>query len=337
MRMLVASTLLLVAGPLFAEDGYLRYLPSDTKVVFTLHVARLPEGDREQGKAMLRNAYEKHLCPTLAEADTLPVGDLEQIVLALPYAGTLNGLILVRGKIDRKKFEEQMNRAVQGGRRITSTRMGTPPVTVYRCRLDEKAMLAAVPALAKAPPLARRLVVPQDVHIAVLDDRTLIASLGGLPAVTRALGSRPAKTALRISPELTKQLRVDYKDDTSTLILMEDSLHPGIQLVADDETKETFDQFEHVRFHIRDGRSTEIETVVQGKSADLGPTLEKKAARVLDAIREKLPEVVADETRREVIDALVKSFRVTRKGEKVTITGTLSAADSKKFIAGEKK
>lgn len=337
MRMLAASTLLLVAGPLVAEDGYLRYLPSDTKVVFTLHVGRLPEADREQGKAMLRDAYKRHICPTLTDDDALPLGDLERIVLALPYAGTFNGLILVRGKIDREKFEEQMDRAVEGGRRITATRMGTPPVTVYRCRLDEKAMLAAVPALAKAPPLARRLVVPQDVHIAVLDDRTLIASLGGLPVVTRALRSRPAKTELRIPAELAKQLRVDYKDDTSTLILMEDSLHPGIQLVADDETKETFDQFEHVRFHIRGGKSTEIETVVQGKSRDLGPTLEKKAARVLDAIREKLPEVMADEARREVIDALVKSFRVTRNGARVTIGGTMSAADSKKFVEGGKK
>jgi hypothetical protein len=141
---------------------------------------------------------------------------------------------------------------------------------------------------------------------------------------------------LRIPAELAKQLRVEYKADTTTLILMEDSLHPGIQLIADDDTKETFEQFEHVRFHIRGGKSTEIETVVQGKTADLGPTLEKKAARVLEVIREKLPEVMPDETRREVVDALVKSFRVTRKGEKVTITGTLSAADSKKFVEGKK-
>jgi hypothetical protein len=215
--------------------------------------------------------------------------------------------------------------------------MGTPPVTVYRCRLDEKAMLSAAPALAKAPPLARRLVVPQDVHIAVLDDRTLIASLGGLPAVTRAIRSRPAKSELRISAELAKQLRVDTGDDTSTLILMDDSLHPALQLIADDATKETFEQFEHVRFRIRGGKSTGIETVVQGKSAEVGPTLEKKAARVLEVIREKLPDVVADETRREVIDALVKSFRITRKGERVTIAGTMSEADSKKFIEGGKK
>ena len=186
-------------------------------------------------------------------------------------------------------------------------------------------------------PLARRLVVPQDVHIAVLDDRTLIASLGGSLAVKRALSSRPAKSELRIPAELAKQLRVEYKADTTTLILMEDSLLPGLQLIADDETKETFEQFEHVRFHIRGGKSTEIETVVQGKSVDLGPTLEKKAARVLEVIREKLPEVMPDETRREVVDALVKSFRVTRKGETVTITGTLSAAESKKFVEGGKK
>jgi hypothetical protein len=337
MRMLVATTFFLVAGPLLAEDKYLRYLPSDTKVVFTLHIRRLSENDREQGQAMLRDAYKKHICPTLAKADALPMSDLEQIVLALPYAGTFNGLILIRGRIDLEKFEQQMNRAAKGSRTVTSGRKGTPAITVYRCKLDEKVMLELAPGLGKIPPLVRRLVVPQEIHIAALDDQTLIASLCGLPAVTRALRSRPAKTAPRIPAELAKLLREEHKADTSTLILMEDSLHPGLQLISDAATKETFDQFEYVRFHLRGGKAVEIETVVKSKSSDLGPTLEKKARRVLEVIREQLPTAMPDPTRRDVIDSLVKSFRVTRKDEQVTIAGSMTEADAKKFIAGGKK
>ena len=286
---------------------------------------------------MARDAYKKFVCTTLAEADVLPTSDIEQIVLALPYAGTLNGLVVISGKIDRKMFEQQMSRAAKGGRGVTSKRMGTPPVVVYRCRIEEKTMLALAPGLEKIPPLVRGLVVPQDVHIAALDDRTLVVSLCGLPALTRALRSRPAKTALRIPAALATLLREKHEGDTSTLILMEDSLHPGLQLVADDETKETFEQFDYIRFHVRGGKTTEIETVVQGKSAELGSTLEKKAKRVVGVIREQLPTAMPDATRREVIDSLLEAFRVTRKDGRVTIAGSMSEADAKKFIAGGKK
>ena len=334
---LLSLALLLVTAPLFASEEHLRYLPSDTKVVFTLHVVRLPEGDRDSGRALLRDAYKKHLCPTLTKADTLPMSDLDRIVVALPYAGTFNGLILFRGKIDRKKFEQQMNRAAKRGRSVTSGRLGTPAVTVYRCKLDEKVMLDLVPSLAKIPPLIRRLVAPQEVHVTALDDETLIVSMAGLQPLTRALRSRPTKSEPRISADLAKLLRVPHETDTVTLIVMEDSLHPGLQLIADEGTKETFDQFEYVRFHLRGGKATEIEAVVQGKSSDVGPILETKSKRVLAVIREVLPAVMQDATRRELVDKLVESFRVTRKDERVTISGSMTEADAKKFIEGRRK
>ena len=78
---ILASALLLVAVPVFADEGHLRYLPSDTKVVFTLHVARLPESDRDSGRSLLRDAYKKHLCPTLGKTDILPMSDLDRIVV----------------------------------------------------------------------------------------------------------------------------------------------------------------------------------------------------------------------------------------------------------------
>ena len=336
MRTLVASALLLAVSPLVAADGTIRYLPSDTKVVFTLQVGRLSESDREQGQTMLREVYKKHICPALAKTDALPLSDLEHIVVGLPYAGTINGVIVIRGKIDRKKFEQQMSRATKG-RNVTSKRLGTPPVTVYYCKLDEKVMLEAIPGLAKIPPLVRPLVVPRGIYISAFDDSTLFVSLSGLPAMTNALRARAAKSEVRVSDELGKLLRVAYKEDTVTVILMEDSLHPGLHLIADEATRETFDQFEHVRFHIRGGKTTEIETVVKGKSSDLAPTLETKSKRVLEVIRELLPTVMPDATRREVIDTLVKSFRVVRKDSQVTITGSMSEADAKKFIVGGKK
>ena len=64
---------------------------------------------------------------------------------------------------------------------------------------------------------------------------------------------------------------------------------------------------------------------------------ETKSKRVIEVIREVLPTVMPNTMRREVIDSMVQSFRVLRKDERVTISGSMTGADAKKFIEGGKK
>ena len=64
---------------------------------------------------------------------------------------------------------------------------------------------------------------------------------------------------------------------------------------------------------------------------------ETKSKRVIEVIREVLPTVMPNTMRREVIDSMVQSFRVLRKDERVTISGSMTEADAKKFIEGGKK
>src|SRR4051812_24734520 len=107
MRRGVLSLLLVwsLARPVVADDGYLRYLPSDTKVVLTIHPAALAEAERKNGHENLRRMFLEHFAPALAKDEKLAIADGTRVVFALPYAGTLNGTLLLEGKIDAPLFE----------------------------------------------------------------------------------------------------------------------------------------------------------------------------------------------------------------------------------------
>lgn len=319
------------------DEGVLRYLPSDTKLVVTIHVNRLSTADRQRGQGLLREIYQTHLCSTLGKNDSLPIRDVEEFVIGLPYAGTFNGVILIRGKIDHKGFIEQMDKAALVRGPVSKDSEGKPLATVYRCKLDDKALVELVPALGKVPSSLRKLVAPGEVRVTLLDDKTVMASLAGAAPVTRALRARPVNSALRISSEMARLLRKPHATALASVVLMDDSLHPGLQLIADEATKETFEQFEFIRMNITGGKKVGVETVVSGKSEEVGEILEKKTKRVLEIIQKELPNVMQDTTRRTVIGELVQSFRIERKEGRVRLYGEIPEANAKKLVEGGKK
>jgi hypothetical protein len=315
-----------------ADEGHLRYLPSDTKVVLTIHYSAVDEAERKQGQRLLAELYRTHLAPELDKGERLPLSELRRIVVALPYAGSINGVVVVTGKLDRKQLAAQMARVAKAADGLTVERMGRPAVEVYSRRVNEKALLALVPPLAKVPPAFRKLVAPQEAHLAALDDQTLFLSLSGKRQVERAVRAR-GSTGLRVVPELAEVLRKQNPEDIASGVLLEDSLHPGIALVADEPTRETFGQFDYVTLRILPGKEVRIEVELQGKSSDVAATLEAKAKSVIEVLQGLLPTLFPNETKRAVMEALLKSFRVTRKGERVTAAGALPEAEWRKLLA----
>ena len=216
-------------------------------------------------------------------------------------------------------------------------RVGKPPVNVHRRTLDEKRVLELSPALAKVPGFARKLVVPKEASVVVLDERTMYTSLAGRLAVERAARARPAKSEPRVPDELAKLLRQQDADDIAVVTVLNDSLHPALQLIADESTRETFDQFEYVVGRVRGGKEVSITVEVEGKSSDLGATLETKCKRVLTVLRDVVPKAVDSEPHRRVLDGLLKSFRVSRKDARVTLSATLSRDDARLLLAPVKR
>jgi hypothetical protein len=315
-----------------ADDDPLRYLPSDTKVVLSIHFPALDARDRAGGQRLFDELFRTHLAPELGDDAKLPIRDVRRVVLGLPYAGSIHGVCVVEGKLVRKQLDAQMARTAKASGELSVERMGRPAVQVYSRRVNEKAVLAMVPPLAKVPPTFRKLVAPQEAHMAAMDHQTLFVSLSGTKQVERAVRAR-SSSGLRVAPELAAVLRKQNPDDVASLVLLEDSLHPGLALVADEPTRETFSQFEHVTLRIIPGKEVRIEVALQGKSADVAPTLEAKMKRVLEILDRLLPTLVPDEGKRGVMAALLKSFRVGRDEERVTLAGKLPEAEWRKLLA----
>jgi hypothetical protein len=250
----------------------------------------------------------------------------------LPYAGSFNGVILVTGKVDRTQFEKQMQKVAKTSTALTVERMGKPAIPVYTRRLNDKELLNLIPPLTRVPPAFRKLVAPQEAHVAILDDQTLFTSLSGKKQVDRALRAR-GSAKWRVSSELGAILRKNDDRNVTSGVLMDDALHPGLALVADEETRDTFSQFEHMTMRITGGKATTITIEIQSKSSELAPTLAEKSKRALDKLRELLPALVEDREKRTILDALFKSFRISRKGERVTLVGKLTEADTRKLLA----
>lgn len=318
-----------------AEENHLRYLPSDTKAVLTIHFPSLGEKEQTEGLELFEQLYRTHLAPELGQEARLPLKDVSRVVIAMPYAGSFNGVILVTGKIDAAQLDAQMRKVAKASSSLTVERMGKPPVPVYSRALDEKALIQMVPPLEKVPPRFRRLVAPYEGHMAALDEHTLMTSLSGKKQIERALRARESKK-LRVSDELGTVLKRQTAKDVTAGALVEDSLHPGLALIADEATRETFNQFDHVTMRIVGGKEVTFIIDVQGKSSDLGPTLEAKAKRVLEVLRGLLPTLFPNATKRAVMEDLLKSFTVTREDARVTLTGKLLESDWRKMLAPPK-
>jgi hypothetical protein len=326
--MLVLSGLLSGAAAR-ADDGHLRYLPSDTKMVLTIHANMLGDQEKKNGDELIRRLYFGKLVPELNAAEKMPIGIVNRAVLAWPHAGTLSGVIVLRGKIDRKLLEKQLLAAVKVSKSVTVEEMGKPAVSVFRRKLDDSLWTELFPQLASVPASLRKLVAPADVYVAALDDETLFVSLAGKTQMMRAVRARPADTAPRISEELTKLLRKQNPNDVAAFALLDDSLNPAVQLVVQERMKETFEQFEHVTARVRGGKQIEIVIQATGKTNDLAAELAVKSEEALKQLRGNLAKITPSEKQREVLDALFKAFRVSRKDAVVTLTAKLSEDDAR--------
>jgi hypothetical protein len=316
-----------------ADDGHLRYLPSDTRVVLTINASALAEADRKNGEALVRRVYQDRLVPELKQVERLPITDVTRLVYALPYAGTLNGLIVVRGKVDRKLFEQQMRQAMKASKRaLTVESVGKPAVAVFRRAMDEKLWLDLAPPLAKVPATFRRLVAPDYAYLAAVDDQTILVSLAGKAPVERALRARPATTRPRTTEALTELLRQQSAKDVASVAILDDALHPALALVADAATRDTFKEWEHLTVRVKGGKGVEVVVAAQARSADSAAELEKKAAEVVKIVRGGLPKVLPDDGPRKALDGLFKAFAISRKNEAVTLKASLTSDEARKLV-----
>ncbi len=315
---------------LFADSGHLRYLPSDTKALLTIQFPNLAEVERTAGLELFQQLYRTHLASELGEEAKLPLTEVSSVVIAMPYAGSINGVIFVTGKVDRTVLDQQMQRVAKSSNALTIERLGSPPVAVYTRTLNEKALLELVPPLEKVPPRFRRLVAPYEAHVAVLDDSTLMTSLSGKKQIERALRAR-GSNRLRVSEELGSVIKKLPTRDVTTGVMLEDCLHPGLALVADDAVRETFTQLDYITLRIIGGEMVQFLVEVQGKSSDLGPILEKKARSGLDALHGLLPTLFPDPNKRAIIEQLIKSFVIERKDDRITLKGRIAEREWRKL------
>ncbi len=314
----------LVPASVRGDDAVLRFLPSDTKVVLTIHVPSLGDSEKKHGTEVIRRLYLRQLAPELDRDVKLPFSDLTSITIAQPHAGTLTGTIVVRGKVDAGLLYKQLGEAARTSKRQLSVeKMGKPAVAVYRRRLDEARLVELFPMLGVIPPVARKVVAPREVYVAALDGGTLLVS-SSPASMRRALAARPAKTPPRTSDELTELLKKQDPKDVASFAMTDDALLPALLLLVDEETKETFEQFTHLTVRVQGGKPVRVTLMANGKSDDLGATLQKKARATLANIRKGLPRAIKDEGRRKALDEMFGSFRVSRKGAVVTLAGQLS-------------
>lgn len=315
-----------------ADEGHLRFLPSDTRVVLTINSSALAEADRTNGEALVRRAYHQRLVPELKRVDRLPITDVTRLVYALPHAGTLNGLIVLRGKVDRELFDQQMRQAMKGSKALTVEPLGKPAVPVFRRALDEKMWLDLAPPLAKVPQAFRKLVAPTHAYLAAVDDETILVSLAGKAPVERALRARPATARPRTPEALTALLRKQDAKDLASVAILDDALHPALALVADEATRETFKEWEHLTVRVKSDKGVEVVVRAQGRSAEAGAALEKKAAEVVKIVRAGLPKVLSEEGPRKALDGLFKAFAISRQDEAVTMRAALSTDEARRLV-----
>jgi hypothetical protein len=323
---------LLSAAAARADNGHLRYLPADTRVVLTIHANALGEQEKKNGDELIRRLYFGKLAPELDGGEPLPITAVRRTVLASSHAGTLSCVILLRGKVDRARLEKQLRQAMKTSKALSVEELGKPAVPVFRRKLEPSLWTDLFPQLAAVPLALRRLVAPAEVFVAALDDETLFVSLAGKAQMVRALRARPADTAPRITEELANLLRKQDEKDIAAFAMLDDALNPAVQLVVTDRFKETFEQFEHITARVRGGKEIDITIQAKGKSADLGGELATKAEEALKQLRGNLDRLVPNDKQRPIAGALLKAFRVSRKGAVVTLNARLSEDDARKLL-----
>jgi hypothetical protein len=328
------------SAPAAADKGYLRFLPSDTRVVVTLHVPALLEGKADWA-GLGKRVYQAHLVSELKKVDRPAVRDVTSLVFAMPYAGGTDGLIVVRGKVDAKLLAEQVGECARLGKAVTVLPAGKgQPVPIYRRKIAEEALAELLPLPSDVPAQVRKLVAPQEVYFAAVDDETLILSVDttlGKTQLLRALRARAPGARPRIPEELQKLLKKQDERDTLSLAMLDDALHPLLALLLPDSMKEPFEQWEYVTGRMRGGKEVELTVVVQAKTAELGGQLAANAERGTKLVAKALPTLAKDDKQKALLEELARSIQVRRKESVVTVTVRMSADKARELAAPPKE
>src|SRR5262245_46223832 len=59
-----------------AEETHLRYVPSDTRAVLSIHYPALPPAERGQARDLMDRLYRAHLVPELGKEARMPISDV---------------------------------------------------------------------------------------------------------------------------------------------------------------------------------------------------------------------------------------------------------------------
>src|SRR5262249_21440315 len=150
-----------------------------------------------------------YLNPDLSKKEEMPLADLSRVVIALQYAGSMHGIVLLEGKVDAKLLEKQGRAAAAKANDKTTTvqTLGKPACPVFRRKVDVKMWGELIAPLANVPAVLRKLVAPSEIWYAALDERTVILSLAGKAEIVRALRARPKDSKPRTADEMTALLR----------------------------------------------------------------------------------------------------------------------------------
>jgi hypothetical protein len=338
----------LLAGAARSED-YRRYLPADTRAAYVFNVSALDDEQKKIGAELVKTLYSTQLVPELKKLDKIPLTDLKEVVIAQPFAGSVNlvnftpsgaaAVILLRGKVDGALLDKQMREAAKlnkGAIKVES--LGKPAASVYSRAVDEKVLKEKLPAYELIPAQYRAFLVPKVMHVAALDGETLLVSFMGRPAVERALRARPAKTKPRISDELKKLLDgLDAKDAVSVALTEgSEGLYPGLQLVAPKEILDWFGPVKTTLVQMRTGKSFKLTLTATCKSKDDAEKTEKATAKTAKAMLDALPDGLSED-QKKVFKALADSLKVSRKDAVVTATGQVSEDDLKKLLEKKEK
>jgi hypothetical protein len=248
---------------------------------------------------------------------------------------------VVRGKVDAKLLAEQVGECARLGKAVTVLPAGKgQPVPIYRRKIAEEALAELLPLPSDVPAQVRKLVAPQEVYFAAVDDETLILSVDttlGKTQLLRALRARAPGARPRIPEELQKLLKKQDERDTLSLAMLDDALHPLLALLLPDSMKEPFEQWEYVTGRMRGGKEVELTVVVQAKTAELGGQLAANAERGTKLVAKALPTLAKDARQKALLEELGKSIQVRRKESVVTVTVRMSADKARELAAPPKE
>ncbi len=333
-RLLVLAAVLLAAAPAGAAD-YLRYLPADTRVVATVNVTAQPKKAQEAWKKLGQQLYKVHLTPELSDIEP-PVSDVSSLTVAMPFAGWPGGMIIIRGKVEAKRFTDQMRKCARMSkgtiREIRPTR--ARPIPIFHRKVSDEAPLLPLPE--KLALDVKKYTTGSDIYFAAMDEETFILTVSppaslltilqppGETEILRAVSARPKTTRPRISASLLALLKKQDSRAWMSFVVMDNAMYPPLALLKP-ELNQVLQRWRHVVGAVREDKDVESKLVATGKDIEEAKELERYARENAEKLVVSMPRLSSVAEQKEVLAELAKSIQVSRKDEVVTVTAKISA------------